>query len=149
MSESNSATYQYTDFLNSKDLQESKIEADENTSTLTLQETSIRYFSGYVVLNLFKKIQCEDCLYNLRKIDEHIGNNIVMTSSSELLLFNKNYFNQPSDFGGLVPPSDVFFEVCQLDVKIFANIFKTNPEVDCIKETIKTMCIQATLNDET
>lgn len=74
------------------------------------------------------------------------GEPYKMSSDSELLIFHKNYFNS-SDFGGLHPPSDSFFEVCALHIHTFALFFANRAEEYNIKSKIVELCVQATNAD--
>lgn len=67
-----------------------------------MKELTLRYVSGYSVCKLLKKVDCsdrEDILKSNLEFLEH---------SSEFIFVNKNY-SVESDFGNLVPPSDLFF----------------------------------------
>lgn len=75
-------------------------------------EMAIRYYAGYCIYKFIKSMDdnfCTDCKEVL------IKQSPVFEHQSELLIRNKNYDNK-SDFGSLFPPSNMFFEICNLQV---------------------------------
>lgn len=97
--------------------------SETNTAAITLQTASKRYFSGYVAFKHLKRFPCSNCADTFVMKDDE-GEPYKISSDSELLIFHKNYFNS-SDFGGLHPPSDSFFQVCSIHISTFAIFLQT------------------------
>lgn len=126
----------YFDITNNFDNNKDEI-TDSLRNQIKLQAASIRYFAGYMVFKLFKNLNCSSCINAMKKSES------VMNDNSELLLFNKNFYIN-SDFGSLIPPTDLFFKICELHVEVFTNFFKLHPQVVQISEKICNLCIEAT-----
>lgn len=109
-------------------------------SSITLLEASKRYFSGYVAFKQLKRTPCPDCSNVMIMSENNDAYPCSLKNDSELLIFHKNYFVS-SDFGGLIPPSDHYFNLCSLHIDIFAKFFKNHAENNKIKATIVNMCI--------
>lgn len=125
----------YFDNEENKDQNAGEISNDSNTNDI--QDVSIRYFCGYVVRKLLKQNNCSLCSDILQK------NTSSMNEKSELLIFHKNYY-VGSDFGSLIPPSDLFYQICHLHVEIFSKVFKSHPESTGICQLIVKLCIDET-----
>jgi len=57
-----------------------------------------------------------------------IGNfksTVHLTAPSEPFIHENNY-SIDSDFGKLQAPSDIFFNICKIHIKVFENIFENN-----------------------
>lgn len=80
---------------------ENETNLETETLNFTLQDSSLRYFSGYCLFVFFKKTQCDSCSNVMTKSEK------VAENKSELLILNKSYDKQ-CDFGSLVAPSDFF-----------------------------------------
>lgn len=119
---------------NEQNLTKINFEADELTlyfpengfecQDIPVDITSMRYFVGYVAFKILPKLNCNSCNLLLRKEDE------VLTSQSEMFIFQKNYCSG-SDFGNLMAPSDLFFDISKKHIFIFSYIFDAKPEIYC------------------
>lgn len=75
-------------------------------------EIAVRYYAGYCVYKLINSMQknsCDGCKLIMMKQSS------TFDDKSEALIFCKNY-DEKSDFGSLFPPSNLFFEICKLQV---------------------------------
>lgn len=116
-------------------------DSDERPSVSnTIKSMSIRYFAGYCIYKLFKSMKepCRNCSQTLLKTDK------TLTENSEFLMHHKVYSNSESDFGKLFPPSNIFFEICKLQINVFENIYIKSPEIINIKSKIISLCITKT-----
>lgn len=69
----------------------------------------------------------------------------ILSYPSEMFVHAKNC-QKESDFGGLCAPSDLFFEVCKIDIKVFEKIFLQNKEMKSITKFIVEQCVNCTKN---
>jgi len=67
----------------------------------------------------------------------------MLNSPSEIVIAEKNFSND-SEFGKLISPSDIFFNVCKIHIKVFVNIYNINKNQEHIKEFIKSKCVTCT-----
>lgn len=110
----------------------------EKVTEIPISWPSIRYFAGYVLFKMQQRIPCNSCKQIMVK------NENLMYAPSELLIHYKNYSKENGDFGGLLPPTDVFFEICELHVTIFDQFFQSNAHVKNLKQKLVEMCINET-----
>lgn len=73
------------------------------------EDVAIRYYAGYCIFKLMKNTSCDNCKALMVK------DSSTFDHPSEALIFSKNY-DENSDFGSLFPPSNLFFEICKLQV---------------------------------
>lgn len=102
----------------------------EKSSENIIEENSLKYVCGFIIFAIIKKIKCDSCVNIIAKENENI------TSDSEWFIFNKNY----NGFS-LKVPSDHFFNICKLHLKIFESFFKnysSTPKIICKIEEICT-----------
>lgn len=111
--------------------------------SFSLQDSSIRFFTGYVVFKLFKRVKCSICSQNMEKTPND------SYTESELHLFNKTISGEWNNTN-LRWPSDKFFEICKLHVSIFSNFINTNNNstVNNIRSTLINLCVDATNNSK-
>lgn len=69
----------------------------------------------------------------------------ILSYPSEMFVHAKNY-DKSSDFGSLCAPSDLFFAVCKIHIKVFEKIFSESKEIKNIKKTIVEQCVNCTKN---
>lgn len=67
----------------------------------------------------------------------------ILTYPSEMYIHTKNYESE-SDFGSLCAPSDLFFEVCKIHIKVLEKLFSTNKAMKNIKKVIIQQSIECT-----
>lgn len=103
------------------------------SNDVPIELTSSRYFCGYIA----KASSCDNCRSLLIKENEQL------TVPSELFIYEKNY-SSDSDFGKLNAPSDIFFNVCKIHIKVFENIFRNNKKQIQIRKFIVEQCIKCT-----
>lgn len=113
------------------------IMATEQNYDESLDDASIRYFTGYVAHKILKTNNCCSCRNNLIKLDDKIE------MKSENFLFYKNY-TKNSQFGSLHAPTEFFFRISKLHIDIFSNIFKKQPQIYNIKQYISEVCLMRT-----
>lgn len=106
-----------------------------NSVNIPIEMTSSRYFVGYIA----QRILCKKCRLDIIKPSQ------ILTYPSEMYIHKKNYENE-SDFGSLCAPSDLFFEVCKIHIKVFENIFVENKSIKNIKKYIVEQCVKCTKN---
>lgn len=104
-----------------------------NSSNVPIELTSSRYFVGYIA----QRISCEKCHVDIIKPTQ------ILTYPSEMYIHTKNYEND-SDFGSLCAPSDLFFEICKIHIKVFEKVFTENKCMKNIKKIIVKQCIDCT-----
>lgn len=98
---------------------------------------SMRYVTGYIIHKFKKKINCSSCS------DEMISNTSEsLKHKSELFIFNKNYSNL--EVCALKTPTDFFFEITKINIRIFEEIFYLKPDMNNIKSNIFELCIKRT-----
>lgn len=98
---------------------------------------SVRYFVGYVIYKLIHKSQCEMCNQLMVKSDEQL------LLPSEYLIKSRNYLT-PSEELYLKNPTDYFFELSYIHIKIFELNFKENIHKKNILQFLLEKCIDAT-----
>lgn len=104
-----------------------------NSPNVSIELTSSRYFIGYIA----QRITCWKCRVDIIKPAQ------ILTYPSEMYIHTKNY-EIGSDFGSLCAPSDLFFEVCKIHIKIFEKLFSTNRAMKNIKKVMIQQCIECT-----
>lgn len=61
-----------------------------------------------------------------------------------MCVHTKNY-DKETDFGSLCAPTDLFFAVCKILIKVFENLFSNSKEIKN-KKTIVEQCVNCTKN---
>lgn len=96
-----------------------------NSVNVSIELTSSQYFIGYIA----QRVSCTKCRLDMIKPSK------ILTYPSEMFIHTKNYETE-SDFGSLCSPSDLFFEVCKIHIKVFENLFLKNRAVKHIKKLL-------------
>lgn len=125
---------------NSDDEEDNDIIAAENLYTKrsadpTVEHTALSYFIGYVERKITDRIQCTHCAVQLTKAK-------TQSCRTDLFINLKNYNAEKE--GGLRLPSDIFYDVCCLQVNHFKNIFKTTFFINNFKTKLKNEIIELT-----
>lgn len=101
-----------------------------------INSAAIRYFAGYCYLKTVKNIGmvCEECCNQMTQPES--GRN----GTSEMLIILKQY-KTIGEEGGLIKPTDKFFEICKKHVEIFTKIYKNRPYIRNLRKLIVDTCI--------
>lgn len=101
-------------------------------------EAAFKYFVGYCCFKIINRMKtpCENCLKDLTEG----GNNDDM---SNILIKTKSF---SSINNGLTTPSNHFFNICKVHIKIFEDTFKNRPHIANIKKFIIEKCVISTEN---
>lgn len=99
-----------------------------------IADSSAAYFIGYVENWFSKKVDCNSCRTYLTKLNES-------DVYRDFFIKQKNYENT---IVGLKTPSDVFFDVCTVQINYFSRNFKNCIHIRNIKSTFKSNLIDET-----
>jgi len=92
-----------------------KAHKTEKNESITLEDCSVTYFSGYLAYKCTEKFNCEMCKKSLVTTKN-------MNSKNQLLILFKNYPDTNKD-GGLKAPTEYFNSIIDRALYIFENIF--------------------------
>ena len=110
--------------------------SNTNDATRTTSDQSVRYFVGYLLFKILKKINCSGCSKFLLKDNDFVEN------PSELLIKHKNYTGE--NFGRLQAPSELFFNLCLRQIIKFNKFFSEESHILGVKNEI----LQRLLNSD-
>lgn len=102
-----------------------------------ITDVSTRYFAGYCFFKSIKRFGqvCQRCIQDKCKTSS-VSSSFEM---SEVFLKLKQFENSKEE-NILMWPSDKFFNICQIHVKIFAKYFEECPFVSNVKQHIVERC---------
>lgn len=132
------AENEFDGFEHDETLDDTDIIYTEITNLNLLEANSRRYFAGYVLHMKLKKIKCENCELLLLKSSEDL---LSTESKTECLIKNKNFFL--GDVIKLHAPSDIYFEIVSMQVKLFLKCYETFCHKSNLKERILEFCMRA------
>lgn len=111
-----------------------KNQSSSSEDTFDVQDTSLRYYVGYVLFKTLKKFNCDICENILKSVTDELN------EPSETLIKLKIYDQTCK----LVAPSKYMFDISKLHLKVFNCFIKQNMNSNKIKQTISQLCIDST-----
>ena len=108
-----------------------EINNGDNGEQNPLTANAITYYAGYCA----HKVECEDCKKKLIKDNDLITEN-------DIFINEKNFKKHQSSFGSLKAPSEIFFKISELLVKVFEIHFEHNCHKNNIVEKITQNCVE-------
>jgi hypothetical protein len=99
--------------------------------TITLEDCSVTYFSGYLAYKCLKKFNCIECKINLI-IEKNLND------KNQILLIHKNY-SDIEKYTGLMAPSNQLNHIIDRTLSMFETTFKKFQHKKKLKSNILTV----------